>query len=109
MVAVKYDEKVTDYAARVFAEQFCEFLGSLVVWTLHKHPLARGTPQPPATTRTRCHDTHVMSHIAPSPPADLSIVTGNTVRNAFRIGVTSIRAESSAAQVLPQLRSCRFS
>lgn len=24
VVAVKYDEKVTDYAARVFAEQFCE-------------------------------------------------------------------------------------
>lgn len=51
VVAVKYDEKVTDYAARVFAEQFY-----------------------------------------------LSLVTGNTVRNAFRIGVTSIRAESSAAR-----------
>lgn len=35
MVAVKYDEKVTDYAARVFAEQFCEYAPpEIVVYVL---------------------------------------------------------------------------
>jgi len=26
VVAVKFDEKVTDYAARIFAEQFCKYI-----------------------------------------------------------------------------------
>jgi hypothetical protein len=34
----------------------------------------------------------------PRPPPDLSLVTGNTVRSAFQVGVTSIMAESAAAQ-----------
>lgn len=43
--------------------------------------------------------TFTVSRMRAMCSADLSLVTGNTVRNAFRIGVTSIMAESSAAQV----------